>query len=128
MSKFVSITSIIILLTISEIAGIGGGSSGCIDLNRDMLKILGQKNKKLKKLTTKNWKRKNFNKTVTDIQQVLKIRKMRSHMLKGKIVVFLKNSDIKNCFSIIYSYCPKIFWANLKKYKRLFYEKTLHLK
>ena len=115
MSKFVSITSIIILLTISEIAGIGGGSSGtlwlfsCIDLNRDMLKILGQKNKKLKKLTTKNWKRKNFNKTVTDIQQVLKIRKMRSLMLKGKIVVFLKNSDIKNCFSIIYSYCPKIY-------------------
>ena len=56
----------------------------CIDLNSDMLKILGTHfsyNKKLKE------EKKNF-KSLTDIQLVLKLWKMRNFTLEGKIVIF----------------------------------------
>ena len=79
-------------LTKSEIAGIGVLKGvqvavcgmRCIDLNVDTLKILGTHfsyNKKLKD-------EKNFYKTVTDMQRVLKIWKMRRLTLEGKIVIF----------------------------------------
>ena len=53
----------------------------CIDLNNDTLKLLGTHfsyNEKLKE--------EKKHKTVTDIQQVLKIWKMRNLTLEGKIV------------------------------------------
>ena len=56
----------------------------CIDLKNDTLKILGTHfsyNEKLKE-------EKNFYKTVTDIQRVLKIWKKRNLTLEGKIVIF----------------------------------------
>ena len=56
----------------------------CIDLNVDMLKILGTHfsyNEKLKE-------EKIFYKIVTDMQRVLKIWKMRRLTLGGKIVIF----------------------------------------
>ena len=76
----------------SEIAGIGALKGvqvavcglRCIDLNNDTLKILGTHfsyNEKLKE-------EKNFYKTVTDIQPVLKIWKKRNLTLEGKIVIF----------------------------------------
>ena len=55
----------------------------CIDLNNNTLKILGTQfshNEKLKE--EKNYK------TVTDIQRVLKIWKMRNLTLEEKIVIF----------------------------------------
>ena len=88
----------------SEIAGMGALKGvqvcglRCVDLNNDTLKILGTHfsyNEKLKE-------EKNFYKTVTDIQRVLNIWKMRNLALEGKIAI-----DIKNCFPIIYSNCPK---------------------
>ena len=56
----------------------------CIDLNVDMLKILGTHfsyNEKLKE-------KKNFYKIVTDMQRVLKIWKIRKLTLEGKIIIF----------------------------------------
>ena len=56
----------------------------CIDLNVDTLKILGTHfsyNEKLKE-------EKNFYKIVTDMQQVLKIWKIRKLTLEGKIIIF----------------------------------------
>ena len=56
----------------------------CIDLNIDTLKILGTHfsyNEKLKE-------RKNFYKIVTDMQQVLKIWKIRKLTLEEKIDIF----------------------------------------
>ena len=79
-------------LTKSEIAGIGVLKGvqvavcdmRCIDLNVDMLKILGTHfsyNEKLKE-------KKNFYKIVTDMQRVLKIWKIRKLTLEGKIIIF----------------------------------------
>ena len=76
----------------SEIAGIGTQkgvqvavcSLRCIDLNNDTLKILGTYftyNEELKE-------EKSFYKTVTDIQRILKMWKMRNRTLEGKIVIF----------------------------------------
>ena len=56
----------------------------CIDLNIDTLKILGTHfsyNEKLKE-------KKNFYKIVTDMQQVLKIWKIRKLTLEEKIDIF----------------------------------------
>ena len=56
----------------------------CVDLKNDTLKILGTHfsyNEKLKE-------EKNFDATVTNIQWVLKIWKMRNLKLEGKIVIF----------------------------------------
>ena len=77
----------------------------CINRNVDTLKILGTHfsyNKKLKE-------KKNFYKIPTDIQQVLKIWKMRGLTLLGKIVfqkfittvanhIFNKLKKIQNAF------------------------------
>ena len=56
----------------------------CIDLNSDTLKILGTHfsyNKKVKE-------EKKIFKSLTDIQRVLKLWKMRNFTLEGKIVIF----------------------------------------
>ena len=56
----------------------------CIDLNSNTLKILGTHfsyNKKLKE-------EKKIFKSLTDIQLVLKLWKMRNFTLEGKIVIF----------------------------------------
>ena len=56
----------------------------CVDLKNDTLKILGTHfsyNEKLKE-------ERNFYTTVTNIQQVLKIWKIRNLTLEGKIVIF----------------------------------------
>ena len=56
----------------------------CLDLKNDTLKILGTHfsyNEKLKE-------ERNFYTTVTNIQRVLKIWKMRNLTLEGKIVIF----------------------------------------
>ena len=54
----------------------------CIDLNNDTLTVLGTHNSYNDKLKEENF----FYKTVTDIQQVLKIGKMRNLTLEDKIV------------------------------------------
>ena len=56
----------------------------CMDLNINTLKILGthfSNNKELKE-------EKKFSKTVTNIQRMLKIWKIRKLTLEGKIVIF----------------------------------------
>ena len=79
-------------LTKSEIVGVGVLKGvqvpvcgmHCIDLNTDTLKILGTHfsyNEKLKE-------KKNFYKIVTDMQQVLKIWKIRKLTLEEKIDIF----------------------------------------
>ena len=53
----------------------------CIDLNIDTLKAHFSYNEKLKEGKT-------FYETVTDIQRILKVLKMKNLTLKGKIVTF----------------------------------------
>ena len=56
---------------------------GCRDINNNRLKILGT--------IFLQWKikrGKNFYKTITDIQRVLNISKMRNLTLEGQIVIF----------------------------------------
>ena len=75
----------------------------CIDLNIDTLKILGTHfsyNKKLKE-------KKNFCKIVTDMQQVLKIWKMRRLTLEGKIVIFKTIAISKIVFQAFITTVPK---------------------
>ena len=55
----------------------------CIDLNNDRLKILGIQFSYNEKLNEEE----NLCKTVTDIQRVLKIWKMRNLTLEGKIFI-----------------------------------------
>ena len=75
----------------------------CIDLNNDTLKILGTHfsyNEKLKE-------EKNFYKTVTDIQRVLKIWKKRNLTLEGKIVIFKIIAISKTVFQSFKTTLPK---------------------
>ena len=75
----------------------------CIDLNNDMLKIFGTHfsyNKKLKD-------EKKIFKSLTDIQQVLKIWKMKNLTLEGKIIIFKTKAISKICLPIIYNNCSK---------------------
>ena len=77
----------------------------CVDLNNDTLKILGTHfsyNEKLKE-------EKNFYKTITDIQRVLNIWKMRKLTLEGKIAIF-KTIGISKNFS-------QSFTATVPKHK-----------
>ena len=95
----------------SEIAGIGVlkgvkvavCGTRRIDLNNNTLKIIGTHfsyNKKLKEEKKKC-------KTLTDIQRVLKIWKMRNLTLEGKSL-FLKLKKYQKLSSNQYNNCPKI--------------------
>ena len=95
----------------------------CIDLNIDMLKILGTHfsyNEKLKE-------EKIFYRIVTDMQQVLKIWKMRRLTLEGKIVIFKTIAISKIVFQAFIT-APKTLSMNLKKYKKLFFGIILFLR
>ena len=83
----------------------------CIDLNVDTLKILGTHfsyNEKLKE-------EKNLYKILRDMQQVLKICKMR------KIVIFKTIAISKIVFQAFITTVPKHIVNELKKYKKLFF-------
>ena len=89
----------------------------CIDLNIDMLKILDIRfsyNEKLKD-------EKNFYKIVTDVQRVVKIWKMRSLKVEGKIVILKKIAISKIVFQAFITTVPKHTVNALKKYKKLFF-------
>ena len=95
----------------------------CIDLNVDMLKILGTHfsyNEKLKE-------KKNFYKIVTDMQRVLKIWKMRRLTLEGKIVIFKTIAISKIVFQAFITTVPKLS-MDLKKDKKLSFEIILLLR
>ena len=103
----------------SEIAGIGALKGvqvtdcglRCINLNNDTLKILGTHfsyNEKLKE-------EKNFYKTVTDIQRVLNIWKMRNLTLEGKIAIFKTIAISKIVFQSFIATVPKHIINELEK-------------
>ena len=96
----------------------------CTDLNNDMLKIFGTHFSYNEKLKVEKF----FYKTATDIQQVLKIWKMRNLTLEGKIVIFKTTAISKFVFQSFITTVPNTFWTDLENYKRLFYGKTLLLK
>ena len=82
----------------------------CINLNIDTLKILGTHfsyNEKLKE-------EKNFYKTVTDMQRVLKIWKMRRLTLGGKIVIFKAIAISKIVFQAFIKTVPRYIFNELK--------------
>ena len=75
----------------------------CIDLNNDTLKILGTHysyNKIMKE-------EKYFFKTVTDIQRVLKIWKIKNLKLEGQIVIFKTIAISKIVFQSFITNVPK---------------------
>ena len=83
----------------------------CIDLNVDTLKILGTHfsyNEKLKE-------EKNLYKILRDMQQVLKIRKMR------KIVIFKTIAISKIVFQAFITTVPKHIVNELKKIQKAFF-------
>ena len=83
----------------------------CIDLNIDTLKILGTHfscNEKLKE-------EKNLYKILRDMQQVLKIRKMR------KIVIFKTIAISKIVFQAFITTVPKHIINELKKIQKAFF-------
>ena len=89
----------------------------CIDLNVDTLKILGTHfsyNKKLKE-------EKNFYKIVTDMQPVLKIRKMRKLTLEEKIVVFKTIAISTIDFQTLITTAPKHIANELKEIQKTFF-------
>ena len=88
----------------------------CIDLNNDMLKILRIhffSNKKLKE------EKKNF-KTVTDIQQVLKIWKIRNLTLEGEIVIFKTIAILNIVFQSLITTVPEYVVNELEKIQKAF--------
>ena len=81
-----------------------------------MLKILGTHfsyNEKLKE-------EKKLCKTVTDIQQMLKILKMRNLTLEGKIIIF-KAIAISNVFQSFIPTVPKYTMKELEKIQKVFF-------
>ena len=89
----------------------------CIDLNIDTLKILGTHfsyNEKLKE-------EKNFYKTVTDMQRVLKIWKMRRLTLEEKIVIFKRITISKIVFQAFITTVAKHIFNGLKKMQKAFF-------
>ena len=90
----------------------------CIDLNSDTLKILGtgfSYNKKLKE-------EKNFFNSLTDIQRVLKIWKMRNLTLEGKIIIFKIKAISKIFFQSFITTVPKYVVNGLEKIEEIFME------
>ena len=91
----------------------------CVNLKDDTLKILDtyfSYNEKMKE-------EKNFYTTMTNIQRVLKIRKMRNITLEVKIAIFKTLGISKIVFQSLIT--PVM---NLKKYRRPFYGKIILLK
>ena len=89
----------------------------CIDLNIDTLKISGTHfsyNEKLKEEL-------NFYNTVTDIQRVLKIWKMRKLKPEGKIVVFKIIAISKIVFQAFITTVSKHIVNELKKIQKAFF-------
>ena len=118
-------------LTKSEIAGIGVlkgvqvavHGMCCIDLNIDTLKLLGTHfsyNEKLKD--------KIFYKIVTDMQQVLKIWKMRKLTPEEKIVIFKTIAISKIVFQAFIATVPKHIASELKKIQKAFFGLILLLR
>ena len=116
----------------SEIAGIGALKGvqvavcglRCIDLNNDTLKILGTHfsyNEELKE-------EKKFYKTVTDIQRVLNIWKMRNLTLEGKVAILKIIAISKVVFQSFIATVPKHIINELEKIQKVFCGKTLLLK
>ena len=108
----------------SEIAGIGALKGvqvavcglRCADLNNDTLKILGTHfpyNEKLKE-------EKSIYKTVTDIQRVLNIWKMRNLTLEGKIAIFKTIAISKIVFQSFIATVPKHIINELEKIQKAF--------
>ena len=88
----------------------------CIELNNDTLKILGTQfshNEKLKE-------EKSFYKTVTDIQRVLKIWKIRNLTLEGKIVIFKTIVISKIVSQSFITTVPKHIVNELEKIQKTF--------
>ena len=91
-------------------------SMHCIDLNNDTLKILSTHfsyNKKLKEQRT-------FFMTVTVIQRVLKIWKMRHLALEEKIVIFKTIAISKIPFQSFIATIPKYVEIKFEKLKETF--------
>ena len=83
----------------------------CVNLKTDTLKILGihfSYNEKLKD-------EKNFYTTVTNIQRVMKIWKMRNLTLEGKIVIFKTLAIPKIVFQSLITPVPKHIVNKLEK-------------
>ena len=90
----------------------------CIDLNNDRLKILGIQFSYNEKLNEEE----NLCKTVTDIQRVLKIWKMRNLTLEGKIFNFKTISISKIVFQSFVTTIPKYFVNKPEKIQDFFME------
>ena len=89
----------------------------CIDLNIDTLKILVTHfsyNVKLKE-------EKIFYKIVTDIQRVLKMRKMRKLTLGGKITIFKTIAISKIIFQAFIATVPEHIVNELKEIQKAFF-------
>ena len=84
-----------------------------------MLKILGTQFSYNEKLN----KEKNF-KTVTDIQRVLKIWKMRNLTLEKKIVIFKTIAISKIVFQSFITTVPKHIVNKLEKIQKTFFRKS----
>ena len=88
----------------------------CVDLKNDTLKILGTHfsyNEKLKE-------ERNFYTTVTNIQRVLKIWKMRNLTLEGKIVIFKTLAISKIVFQSMITPVPRHIVNELERKQKAF--------
>ena len=88
----------------------------CVDLKNDTLKILGTHfsyNEKLKE-------ERNFYTTVTNIQRVLKIWKMRNLTLEGKIVIFKTLAISKIVFQSMITPVPRHIVNELERIQKAF--------
>ena len=90
----------------------------CIDLNNDRLKILGIQFSYNEKLNEEE----NLCKTVTDIQRVLKIWKMRNLTLEGKIFILKQYRYQKIFFQSFVTTLPKHFVSKPEKMQDFFME------
>ena len=90
----------------------------CIDLNNDRLKILGIQFSYNEKLNEEE----NLCKTVTDIQRVLKIWKMRNLTLEGKIFILKQYRYQKIFFQSFVTTLPKHFVGKPEKIQDFFME------
>ena len=88
----------------------------CVDIKNDTLKILGTHfsyNEKLKE-------ERNFYTTVTNIQRVLKIWKMRNLTLEGKIVIFKTLAISKIVFQSMITPVPRHIVNELERIQKAF--------
>ena len=115
-------------LTKSEIAGIrvlkevhvAVCSMRCLDLNNNAIKVFGTPFRYNEKLKDEIY----FYATVTDIERVLKIWKIRSLILEGKIVIFKSIAISKIVFLSLIAIVSKHIAKVLEKStKELFMEK-----